>query len=76
MIPFTKITMFPYSEQVQDIEHYSASVGGDMDAKQANEIVFMNFGTLNTMVQVLEMILMLKRTLSNKLNGYSMNIDY
>ena len=27
---------------------------------QANEMVFMNFGTLNTTVQVLEMILMLK----------------
>ena len=28
-----KITMFPYSEQVQDIEHYGASVGDDLDAK-------------------------------------------
>ena len=27
--PFTKITMFPYSEQVQDIEHYGAIVGDD-----------------------------------------------
>ena len=33
VIPFTKITMFPYSEQVQDIEHYDASVGDDLDAK-------------------------------------------
>ena len=33
VIPFTKITMFPYSEQVQDIEHYGASVGDDLDAK-------------------------------------------
>ena len=33
VIPFTKITMFPYSEQVQDIEHYNASVGDDLDAK-------------------------------------------
>ena len=33
VIPITKITMFPYSEQVQDIEHYGASVGDDLDAK-------------------------------------------
>ena len=33
VIPFTKITMFPHSEQVQDIEHYGASVGDDLDAK-------------------------------------------
>ena len=30
VIPFTNITMFPYSEQVQDIEHYGASVGDDL----------------------------------------------
>ena len=33
VIPFTKITMFPYSEQVQDIELYGTSVGDDIDAK-------------------------------------------
>ena len=33
MILITKITMFPYSEQVQDMELYSASVGDDLDAK-------------------------------------------
>ena len=33
MIPFTRITMFPYSEQVQDIELHGASVGDDLDAK-------------------------------------------
>ena len=33
VIPFTKITMFPYSEQVQNIKLYSASVGDDLDAK-------------------------------------------
>ena len=33
VIPFTKITMFPYSEQVQDIELYGARVGDDLDAK-------------------------------------------
>ena len=33
MITFTEITIFPYSEQVQDIKHYSASVGDDLDAK-------------------------------------------
>ena len=51
MIPFTKITMFPFSEQVQDIELYGASVRDDLDAMiwmlneliQANEMVFMNF---------------------------------
>ena len=32
VIPFTKTTMFPYSEQDQDIEHYGASVGDDLDA--------------------------------------------
>ena len=33
VIPITKITMFPYSEQVQDIELYGTSVGDDLDAK-------------------------------------------
>ena len=33
VIPFTKITMFPCSEQVQDIKLYSASVVGHLDAK-------------------------------------------
>ena len=33
VIPFTKITIFPYSEQVQDIELYGTSVGDDFDAK-------------------------------------------
>ena len=33
VIPFTNITMFPYAEQVQDIENYDASVGDDLDAK-------------------------------------------
>ena len=32
-IPFTKITMFTYSEQVHDIELYGKSVGDDLDAK-------------------------------------------
>ena len=36
VIPFTKITMFPYSEQVQDIELYGTSVGDDLDAKWTN----------------------------------------
>ena len=47
LILFTKITMFPYSEQVQDIEHYGASVGDEFwmlnELIQANEKVFMNF---------------------------------
>ena len=33
VILFTKITMFPYSEQVQDIQHYGARVGEDFVAK-------------------------------------------
>ena len=33
VILFTKITLFPYSEQVQDIELYGTSVGDDLDAK-------------------------------------------
>ena len=33
VIPFTKITMFPYSEQFQDIELYGSSVGDDLDVK-------------------------------------------
>ena len=33
VIPFTKITMFPYSEQFQDIELYGASVGDELDVK-------------------------------------------
>ena len=33
VILFTKNTMFPYSEQVQDIELYGASFGDDFDAK-------------------------------------------
>ena len=36
VIQFTKITMFPYSEQVQDIELYGTSVGDDLDAKLTN----------------------------------------
>ena len=33
VIQFTKITMFPYSEQVQDNELYGTSVGDDLEAK-------------------------------------------
>ena len=36
VIPFTEITMCPYSEQVQDIELYGTSVGDDLDAKWTN----------------------------------------
>ena len=32
-ILFTKISLFPYSEQVQDSELYGSSVGDDLDAK-------------------------------------------
>ena len=43
VIPYTKITMFPYSEQVQDIEHYGASVGDDLDAKWTNSSKWSDF---------------------------------
>ena len=45
VIPFTKITMFPYSEQVQDIELYGASVGDDLMLNELIQVkmVFMNF---------------------------------
>ena len=33
VIPFTKNTMFPYSEQVEDSELYDTSVGDDFVAK-------------------------------------------
>ena len=36
VIPFTKITMFPYSEQVPDIHLYGASLGDDLDANLTN----------------------------------------
>ena len=36
VILFTKITLFPYSEQVQSIELYGTSVGDDLDAKLTN----------------------------------------
>ena len=46
VITFTKITIFPYSEHVQDIEHYLQVL--EMirmlnELIQANEMVFMNF---------------------------------
>ena len=33
VILFTNITIFPYSEQFQDIELYDTSVGDDLGAK-------------------------------------------
>ena len=33
VVAFTKITMFPCPEQVQDIQHYNTSAGDDVDAK-------------------------------------------
>ena len=43
---------------------------------EANSRFLRTFGTFNTKVKVLDMILMLKRTISNISNGYSMYIDY
>ena len=77
VISFTNITMFPYSEQIQDIELYGTSVGDDLVAKWTNSskrnFFLWTLGTLNNTV---EMILMLKWTISNISNGYSMYIDY
>ena len=33
LLAFPLMTMCPYSKQVQDIQHYGASVGDDLDAK-------------------------------------------
>ena len=56
--------MCSYSEQVEDIEHYNASIGCEFDAKMNSfkHIIWflLNFGKLNTTEQVLEMTLMLK----------------
>ena len=76
MIPFTKITMFPYFEQVQDIEHYGTSVGDDLDSKQANEKVFTNYWYIEHYGASFGDDIMLKITISNISHGYSMNIDY
>ena len=35
-IIISKITMFPYSEQVQDLKLYGTSVGDDLKAKLTN----------------------------------------
>ena len=74
VILFSKITMFPYSEQVQDIELYGTSFGDGLDAKWTNSskqnVFLWTFGTLNTTEQMLEMTLMLKRTNSNISNGF------
>ena len=57
-------TMCSYSEQVEDIEHYNASIGCEFDARMNSfkHIIWflLNFGKLNTTEQVLEMTLMLK----------------
>ena len=54
--------MCSYSEQVADIEHYNASIGGEFDAKinSFKHINFFFFGKLNSTEQVLEMTLMQK----------------
>ena len=56
--------MYSYSEQVEDIEHYNASIGDEFDAKMNSfrhiKWFLLNFGKLNTTEKMLEMILMLK----------------
>ena len=72
--------MCSYSEQVEDVEHYNASIQVDFDAKMNSfkqmKWFLWTFGTLKSTVHVLEMVLMLQRTISNIPNGYSMYIDY
>ena len=67
--------MRSYSEQVEDIEHYNASIEGEFECynelSQAYELVLWNFGKLNSTEQVLEMTLMLKWTISNISNGFN-----
>ena len=79
VVQFTKITLFPYSEQVQDIELYGTSVGDDYDAKWTNSSIqknfFWTFGTLNTTEQVLKMTLMLKWNNSN-ISNFSIKFWY
>ena len=54
-----RLLCVPYSEQVEDIEHYNASIGGEFDAKMNSfkhiKWFLWNFGKLNSAEQVLEM---------------------
>ena len=53
--------MCSYSELVEDIEHYNASIGGEFDAQMNSFKHFKwNLGKLNGTEQVLVMTLMLK----------------
>ena len=61
---------FLYSEQVEDIEHYNASIGGEFDAKM-NSFMYIKwflrtFGKFNSTEWVLEMTFML----TNISNGF------
>ena len=64
VLPYPLVTVCSYSEEVEITKHYSTSNRYDSDAKM-NEFKHIKwflrtFGTLNTTVQVLEKILMLK----------------
>ena len=57
-------TICSYSEQVEDIEHYNASIGGEVDEKM-NSFMYIKwflrtFGKFNSTEWVLEMTFMLK----------------
>ena len=56
--------MCSYSEQVEDIEHYNASIGCEFDAQMNSfkhiKWFLRNFGKLISMEQAMEMTLMLK----------------
>ena len=66
--------MCSYSEQVEDIEHYNASIGCEFDAQMNSfkhiKWFLRNFGKLISMEQAMEMTLMLKWTNSNISNGF------
>ena len=64
-----------YSEQVEDIEHYSASIGDDW-VIQANQMVLMNFWYIEHYGARVGDDIDAKRTISNISNGYSMYFDY
>ena len=66
--------MWSYSDQVEDVEHNNTSIEGEFDAEMNSfkhiKCFLWSFGTLNTTLQVLEMILMVNWTNSNKSNSF------
>ena len=66
--------MYSYSEQAEDVQHYNASIEGEIDAKINSfkhiKRFLWNFGKLNSTEQVLEKTLNLKWTNPNISNGF------